>query len=124
MYKERISELADYIERSEGFNQTSSALNGCGCVASKAIELFSDQGMPRRFPSQYEEREFAHHAMTSDLCNFLGVGYKDAIRIFSSKKFEGGGFPKKADAVAMLRHLAETGKVDWNINETTAEVQK
>ena len=107
MNKENILELAEHIERldPEEYDQRVLA-HDCGtpaCIAGHAAYLLSGMSL---YPSTGIIEAKA----------WLGLSSIEADCLFDSMPFgaePGISAPTPQDAAATLRHLAETGEVDW-----------
>lgn len=142
MNKENILRVADAIERGElvkrgiGFNMAQFAqpanpdrmeardlIDGCGtvaCIAGWAYAIRFPSAKPYRLIEIMErERKGGdgfHHRIPDVAAEFLGLSERDGRELFRSR---GDLWTLSnitpAHAVAVLRHLAETGKVDWSV---------
>lgn len=127
MNKERILELANVIERHSipglGFNMSVYGCtgmqdlsgHGCGtvgCIAGHAVAHFELDGDPSPLPDLVGVSRRAAEILGLDFTTredlFCPEGYSEAPEMYPPAK-----------AVAVLRHLAETGEVDWAIADAT-----
>lgn len=112
MNKDRILELADHIEKSETYDQRT-WFHTCGtpaCIAGHAAMLFAADKL----------LQMGHMKCPDIAQNELGLSWIKSQRLFDGSPLgftEDEGFIKvsSAHAVKVLRHLAETGEVDWSI---------
>lgn len=129
MNKENILKVADAIEHHSipwlGFNMASFCMtaggmnpdrsgHGCGTVACIAGWGAAVSGTPKEtllgdFDADDVAKEFM--ALSNDQCN-------DLFYAKSHPKFSRGGlwtYIPQDQAIRTLRHLAETGEVDWTV---------
>ena len=120
MNKEKILDLAEIIERNgnqilEGtLNKKQYSqdkyLHPCGtpaCIAGWAC------WMNNPFDEWHEEVGKEGYKFWKTARRILGLSFYKARVLFDQDPFDGNYFPTAADAAATLRHLAETGKVEW-----------
>lgn len=104
--RKKLQEFINYFGHTRRpYDQTDS----CGCLAAHAKHWFQAGG--RRAPM--------YHAYPSDLMRAFGVSDLEAHAMYRATPL---GYLKttKADALAMLRWLLKTGKVDWDRAQGTA----
>lgn len=101
MNTERILKLADVIEESETYDQTQ-FFHPCGtpgCIAGHAVTMLgSDEKGPNTSEIAREE---------------LGLDEVQATALFFVWPFTIN--PTAKQAATVLRHLARTGEVDWEV---------
>ena len=111
MNRERILQLADYIEGSESYKQ-SSWFNSCGtpgCIAGHAVVMKEKyEGFDKLYPNNPPKKHFAKTAQ-----KFLDLSDKQSLYLFDGYPFNFGYRPTGRDAAKTLRYLAETGEVFW-----------
>lgn len=131
MNKANILRVADAIENGElvkrgiGFNMafylapTEESLvvdkiGGCGTTACIAGWAYALQ-RPRTKAATFIKRDVEVH-VRADATEFLGLTGVEAHKLFVPSD-EAGPWRNitPAHAVAVLRHLAETGEVDWSV---------
>ena len=112
MNKQKVLELANYIEASNTFGMEV-YFHDCGtpsCLAGHGGRLFN-------IPDDGTERHLSlEEAVASELGFVCGMG--DLFRPYTDNFYfradpEDGDYITKEHAVATLRHLAETGAVDY-----------
>lgn len=116
MNRERILALAELIEQqphtgrlsADGFCM-SNYVHNCGtpsCIAGWAAWL------SHRKPKQMEDSM----ALFWRAQNYLDLSEDQADRLFLPYNYHCEDQYPPSQAAATLRHLAETGKVDWSVN--------
>lgn len=106
MNKDRVFKLADHIESGYMFSQLNSSVSGCGCVAAHAARLWPDEA---------RDALILDRAYLTDLMHTLGLDWATASDIYYWRGDNPSSAVSKEQAAAMLRHLANTGEVDWNV---------
>ena len=110
MNKANILKLADHIEnlKPEEYDQSVFA-HDCGapaCIAGHAVFLAESW-------DQVSEDEESEHLTPCLASCWLGLQMPEAHELFDSDPVHLDKTPTTQDAARTLRHLAETGKVDW-----------
>lgn len=135
---ENINRVADAIETGElvkrgiGFNMISLALksnttdvdhfhacNTVACIAGWAYAI----SHPKISPGRLAGAALGAETIQRGAASFLGIGRDVAIWLFFPIAYDWGGITP-AHAVAVLRHLARTGEVDWSITVPNPEDSK
>ena len=106
MNRERVLELADWIEKlpPEDFDMTTWR-HGCqspACIAGHAFALFEPKLFANTIGSEYSRAKSA-----------LGLNRRRAADLFTPDGLMDR--TTNIQAARVLRHLAETGVVDWTI---------
>lgn len=103
-YRGTPTPLRDGDDPEEHPDKTGKHCGTCSCIAGWAAVLFS--GADPRL--QLEKREIARRAEVG-----LGLGSEDSAELFEPSQFTNYRNITAEHAVAVLRHLAETGVVNW-----------
>ena len=112
MNKQKVLALADYVEASSTF-WMEEYFHACGtpaCLAGHGARLFG------KLDSRTSDLE-------EDVASELDIAERRANKLFRpvtynfhfSADLNGEGYITKKHAVATLRHLAETGEVDYDV---------
>ncbi|PZP62989.1 MAG: hypothetical protein DI604_28090 [Delftia acidovorans] len=116
MNKERILALANLIEKQphsaveevSGFNMVS-YVHACGTPACIAGWAVASEGTP----SPLAHQPIQPTGVSSRAAKYLGLEYPEAEELFLGGVYDLDEITP-AQAAACLRHLAETGEVDWD----------
>lgn len=132
MNKERILEVADAIEQASipnlGFNMAwwfleagtdydMSKKHQCGTVACIAGWTYAVKH--RGDPELLNLMKINKDAICGEAQAYLDVSEKDAGHLFVESC---NNDPDDKYAVRVLRHFAETGNVEWNLNEVETAI--
>ena len=121
MNTENILKLAETIEKSETYDQTRFA-HICGtpaCIAGHAALLAEPDGQmvaaTERCGPHFKFSDGNIGYISQIAQTWLGLGDWSADELFQGWPFGEDKEVTAAQAAQVLRHLAETGEVDWDI---------
>ena len=115
----RCHELADTIEKSDSYYQDRYS-NDCGtpaCVAGQTVFQFDAKFLrfgvskPYYFRGKEKEGELEIRVIEDEAAKLLGLNAQQADLLFDTMPIDEE--PTNQTAAKVLRHLANTGKVDW-----------
>ena len=107
---EMLLRLADYVEASKHFDMR----RWCDCIAGHTVELFG----------QYHDGYwYAWSDRSNTAADILDLKGKDAVKLFQTFKTDDvAACTDRKQAASVIRHYAQTGKVDWNIGKVKETV--